>query len=578
MVTLWFIGCEKCGLKERPLSDIWKRFDRVRREAQDLAAQMPHDRWRQLLADLEAIRREGGRRDEEREALLREVTLVLSCTAAHRVLRLIMDAVVRLSGAQRGTLLLSRPDGSQEVVAARNMRGNSADPVVAQISRRVVSRVLSEGRPVCLADALNTPPFSAAESVTRLKLLSVLCVPVMSQGRVIGALYLENRKASGVFTEETERIVTDFADRIGAAIENAETTVELQRTRDEMQATLAKEYAFEGVVGNNARFREVLKTAGIAARGDIPILIEGGSGTGKELLARAIHLRSPRRDELFVSVNCAALPHTLLESELFGHTRGAFTGAVRDRSGLFATANNGTLFLDEIGEMPLELQTKLLRVLQSGEYRPVGSDRTARSDVRIVAATQRVLAKEVAAKRFREDLFFRLNGVLVRIPPLRERKEDIPLLIERFLAKFQPSGEKPTLDKEALTCLLAYDYPGNVRELETIIRRAVLFAADGRIGLNALPDDIVQAGGQTFRLPLRLPETGAELLRAKEQVKCDAVAEIERAFLKRALVAAGGRPGDAARNVGMNRSQFARMLSKYGLSPQRRKGRKEEGL
>ena len=552
------------------MTDLWKRLDRVREDVKEYAAELPDAQWRRLFDDLAVIRREGERRDGEREALLREVTLVLSCTAGRRVLELIMDAVVRLSGAQRGYLLLAREDGSQEVVAARNMRRDSLDDVLEQISRRVVDSVLARGESVCLADALNTEPFSLAESVTRLKLLSVLCVPIRNDGRTVGVLYLENRKASGIFTAETERIVSGFAERIGAAIPNAEAMEGLRRSRDELQAALAAEYEFDGVVGSNPQFREVLRTVGIAACSDIPILIEGESGTGKELIARLVHLRSPRRDGPFVSVNCASLPQSLLETELFGHMRGAFTGAVRERRGLFATANGGALFLDEIAEMPAELQAKLLRVLQSGEYRPVGSDRTARSDVRIVAATQRVLAAEVKAGRFREDLFFRLNGVVVRVPPLRERKEDIPLLVERFIEKYRPDGEKPTLDREATACLIAYDYPGNVRELETIVRRGVLFAKAGRIGLAALPEDVARAGGETIHLPLRVPETAADLLRVKEQVKRKAVAEIERAFLQKALTAADGRPGEAARIVGMNRSQFARMLSRYGLSPQKR--------
>ena len=548
------------------LSDIWTRLNRFRKEAEELGPGVPAERWERLLAELEAIRREGLGRDEEREALLREVTLVLSCTRVQRVLQLIMDAVIRLSGAQSGFLLRSRSDGSQEVVAARNMQRASVESAASQISRRVVSTVLAEGRTLRLDDALHTPPFSLAESVTRLKLLSVLCVPVFGDGRVLGALYLENRRASGVFTDDTERLIAEFADRIGAGILNAESLEDLRRSHDQLQAALAREYEFGGVVGNNAAFREALRTVSIAAKGDIPILIEGESGTGKELLARAVHQGSPRRGGPFVSVNCAALPHALLESELFGHTRGAFTGAVRDRRGLFATAHGGTLLLDEIGEMPLELQAKLLRVLQSGEYRSVGSDRTLVADVRIVAATQRHLAEEAKQGRFREDLFFRLNGVLVRVPPLRERREDIPLLIKRFLEKFTPSDNPLTLDREARACLLAYDYPGNVRELETIVRRAVLFARDGKMGLAALPSQVAQTRGQVLHLPVRVPATGKQLLDAKEQAKRVAVAEIERTFLVQALSAADGRPGEAARQVGMNRSQFARMLSRYGLS------------
>jgi DNA-binding NtrC family response regulator len=322
----------------------------------------------------------------------------------------------------------------------------------------------------------------------------------------------------------------------------------------------------EDLVGNSEKMQEVYKLIGKVAASNTTILIRGESGTGKELIARAAHLGSPRRDRAFVSVNCAALPHALLESELFGHTRGAFTGAVRDRRGLFSAADRGTIFLDEIGEMAPELQGALLRVLQSGEYRPVGSDEAAHTDVRIVAATKRSLAEEVRAGRFREDLFFRLNGVHVRVPPLRERREDIPLLVGRFLEKFKVSGEEPALTDEARACLMAHDYPGNVRELETIIRRAMLFAKQGKIGIEALPPSVTKAGAETLLVPVRVPATGAQLLAAKRESSRAAASELERAFLLQALALSGNRPGEAARRAGMNRSQFEKMLSRHGLS------------
>ncbi|MGD1001361.1 MAG: sigma 54-interacting transcriptional regulator [Candidatus Brocadiia bacterium] len=547
------------------MADIWKRLADCRVEL-EAASGSPSGRWRELLRQLDALAREGRQREEESVALLREAALVISATSAPRVLELALDAMIRLSGAQRGFILLSHADGAQEVAAARNMeRGRVAD-AASEISRRVVGAVLADGKPVRLEDALHTAPFSLAESVTRLKLLSVLCAPIRAGGRIAGALYLENRKVTGIFTEETERLVAEFAETVGAALRNAEAFEDLRLSRDALRAAVTREHGFEGIEGRDRGFCELLKTVATAAKGDIPILIEGESGTGKELIARAVHLGSPRRDRAFVSVNCAALPHGLLESELFGHTRGAFTGAVRDRRGLFSSAHGGTIFLDEIGEMAPELQGALLRVLQSGEYRPVGSDEAAHADVRVVAATKRSLAEEVRAGRFREDLFFRLNGVHVRVPPLRERREDIPLLIGRFLEKFKVSGEEPALTDEARACLMAYDYPGNVRELETVIRRAVLFARQGKIGIEALPPSLTKAGAETLLVPVRVPATAAQLLAAKRDSARTAAAELERAFLLQALALSDNRPGEAARRAGMNRSQFEKMLSRHGLS------------
>jgi transcriptional regulator with GAF, ATPase, and Fis domain len=552
-------------MRRNAVADIWKRLADCRVEL-EAASGSPSGRWRELLRQLDALAREGRQREEESVALLREAALVISATSAPRVLELALDAMIRLSGAQRGFILLSHADGAQEVAAARNMeRGRVAD-AASEISRRVVGAVLADGKPVRLEDALHTAPFSLAESVTRLKLLSVLCAPIRAGGRIAGALYLENRKVTGIFTEETERLVAEFAETVGAALRNAEAFEDLRLSRDALRAAVTREHGFEGIEGRDRGFCELLKTVATAAKGDIPILIEGESGTGKELIARAVHLGSPRRDRAFVSVNCAALPHGLLESELFGHTRGAFTGAVRDRRGLFSSAHGGTIFLDEIGEMAPELQGALLRVLQSGEYRPVGSDEAAHADVRVVAATKRSLAEEVRAGRFREDLFFRLNGVHVRVPPLRERREDIPLLIGRFLEKFKVSGEEPALTDEARACLMAYDYPGNVRELETVIRRAVLFARQGKIGIEALPPSLTKAGAETLLVPVRVPATAAQLLAAKRDSARTAAAELERAFLLQALALSDNRPGEAARRAGMNRSQFEKMLSRHGLS------------
>jgi transcriptional regulator with GAF, ATPase, and Fis domain len=549
--------------------DLWRRLEtsarglgRVRTTPEERAG---------CAAELLALLAEAERRDGDREALLRETTLLLSCAGRGPALDAIMDAVIRLSGAQRGFVLLGRPDGTQEIAAARNVERAPVPDAAQEVSRRVIAKVMAEGRGVRLEDALHTPPYSVAESVTRLRILSVLCVPIPGEGAPRGALYLENRKVSGVFTEGVERLIGEFAGQIAAALRNAEAMESLRSDRDSLKAALSREHDFDGIVGRAPALTAALHTVALAAAGDLPVVIEGESGVGKDLVARAVHARSPRRGRAFVAVNCAALPRDLLESELFGHRRGAFTGALQDRPGLFATANGGTLFLDEIGEMPPDLQARLLRVLQSGEYRPVGSDHAVSVDVRVVAATRRRLAEEVKAGRFREDLYFRLKGLVVTLPPLRERREDIPLLMRAFLDKHVPAGQRAEPDEAARACLAAYDYPGNVRELETIIRRAILFSRDGRFGTEALPAEVVGAVGEIVHLPLHVPETASELLAAKKRAAREAAHEIERAFLVNALAAAQRRPGEAARLTGMNRTQFEKMLMRHGLSRGRRK-------
>jgi two-component system response regulator AtoC len=301
---------------------------------------------------------------------------------------------------------------------------------------------------------------------------------------------------------------------------------------------------------------EVLEVMERAAGFKATVLLTGESGTGKEVLARAIHAQSPRRSEAFVAVNCAAIPEALLESELFGHAKGAFTGADRARRGLFLEADGGTLFLDEVGELPTPLQAKLLRVLQEEEVRPLGDSKSRRVDVRVLAATARNLEAEVAAGRFREDLFYRLNVVRLAVPPLRERPKDIPLLVDHFLAHFRDTLGKPVrgISDEALERLVAYPWPGNVRELENVIERAIILASADRIGLSELPQNVAvpqpgaPAAGRAGDLSLR---------RARR------VVEIE--VIQRALRATGGNRTHAARLLEISHRALLYKIKEHGI-------------
>jgi transcriptional regulator with PAS, ATPase and Fis domain len=287
----------------------------------------------------------------------------------------------------------------------------------------------------------------------------------------------------------------------------------------------------------------------------------GESGTGQEVLAEAIHQASPRVAGPLVRVNCGAIPPTLLESELFGHVAGAFTGADRDHAGLFRAADNGTIFLDEIGDLALDLQVKLLRVLENGEVRPVGSARPTHVDVRVIAATNRDLEAAVAERRFREDLFYRLNVVPLRLPPLRERPEDVPILVEHFFGRLASEGyPKKTVDPEAMALLAAFDWPGNVRQLENAIEHAVVLSRGDRIGRDDLPESIRRAPG-VVAPPPAMP-VGGESLR-----------EIEVAAIHRALERAGGNMTHAARALGLTRRALTYRLDKYGIEVARRRGR-----
>jgi two-component system response regulator AtoC len=285
------------------------------------------------------------------------------------------------------------------------------------------------------------------------------------------------------------------------------------------------------------------------------VLITGESGTGKEVLARAIHAQSPRRQEAFVAVNCAAIPESLLESELFGHSKGAFTGADRARRGLFVEGDGGTLFLDEIGELPTSLQAKLLRVLQDEEVRPLGESKPRSVDVRVIAATARDLETEVAAGRFREDLFYRLDVVRLAVPPLRERPKDVPLLVDHFVAHFRAALGRPvrSIADDALERLVAYSWPGNVRELENLIERAVILCDGERITLRDLPESVVSPRRQDPQTPL--PELC--LRRARRALEAD--------LIRRALRVTGGNRTHAARLLEISHRALLYKLKEYGI-------------
>jgi two-component system response regulator AtoC len=299
----------------------------------------------------------------------------------------------------------------------------------------------------------------------------------------------------------------------------------------------------------------VLEVVERAAEFKATVLLTGESGTGKEVLARAIHAQSGRREEAFVAVNCGAIPETLLESELFGHTRGAFTGADRARRGLFAEADGGTLFLDEIGELPVPLQVKLLRVLQEEEVRPLGESKPFHVNVRVIAATARELEEEVAAGRFREDLFYRLNVVRIPVPPLRERREDISVLVDHLVGRARETLGKPirSVADDALARLLAYPWPGNVRELENVIERAVILAESDRITLRDLPENVVSP-------ELRPGAAGAgdlSLRRARKALEAD--------LIERALRATGGNRTHAAKLLEISHRALLYKIKEYGI-------------
>lgn len=344
-------------------------------------------------------------------------------------------------------------------------------------------------------------------------------------------------------------------DEILLVLKKAAERERLKTENRRLKKELKREFSFADIVSRNARILAIFALIGKVCDYKTTVLIQGESGTGKELIARALHYHSKRKSRPFVAINCGAIPHTLLDSELFGHVRGAFTDATSDKAGLFEQADGGTLLLDEIGEMPLSLQVKLLRVLQDEEFRPVGASIVKKVDVRVISATSKDLEQEIVAGRFREDLYFRLNVLVMKLPPLRERSEDIPLLVDHFLAKhgemFGKGGVR--LSDDALRILVGYPWPGNVRELENCIERGLLLCEGDLLDVGSLPDNL--RGKSADDSSIGIPPDSLSIKKAEEM--------IERELIRRALEKTGGNRTHAARLLEISHRSLLYKLKEY---------------
>jgi Nif-specific regulatory protein len=389
-------------------------------------------------------------------------------------------------------------------------------------------------------------------------LQSVIGVPIQARGEILGVLILHNKKGEKYFTESDLHLLNIIGSQSAQVLENARRHRQLEEENIYLKREVARKYNFEEIIGLSSAMEQVFKLLEKVIPTDVRILIEGESGTGKELIARAIHYNGLRKNKKFVAIDCGALPENLLESELFGHVRGAFTGATEAKKGLFQVADGGTLFLDEINNTSTALQSKLLRAIQEGEIRPVGGTKTVDVDVRIICATSQDLSQSVKNGTFREELLFRLKVVTLKLPPLRERKEDIPILASHFLKKFSQSHQKSlqTFTKEASALLTHYAWPGNVRELEHAIERCVVLAEPERktVDIDLLPEEIT-AKAEDFALPLR--GDTMDLTRA--------VAELERNLVAQALRKFKGNRTKAAESLGLSRRGLLNKIERYGL-------------
>ncbi|HTJ42350.1 MAG TPA: sigma 54-interacting transcriptional regulator [Kofleriaceae bacterium] len=437
--------------------------------------------------------------------------------------------------------------------------GPAPDPVKA--SRAVLRRVLSDRAAILTANAQEE--MSSSESILGGKILSMLAVPLWRGDEITGLIQTDNRHSAGMFDESDLEVALLLGSQAALAVENA-TLVSRLRVAEEkargenvyLKRREGQRLRFENIIGDSDAMKSVFAQLEKVVDTRATVCIEGETGTGKELIASAVHYKSSRKDKMFVAQNCAALPENLLESELFGHKRGAFTSADADKKGLFEIADGGTLFLDEMGEMPMSLQAKLLRVLQEGTIRPVGATSEKQVDVRIICATNRDLAAEVEKGRFRQDLFYRLMVFPLRLPPLRERREDIPLLARHFLERYAGEYrlELPGFTQESLDALASYSWPGNIRELENEIQRLVIQAENGCwIEVTDLSPRLRKVEGTVARIA---PKKGT----LKEMIE-----QVERWLITEALRENGNNKTKTAVQLGITREGLHKKLAKFGL-------------
>ncbi|MHC5019050.1 MAG: sigma-54-dependent Fis family transcriptional regulator, partial [Planctomycetota bacterium] len=594
------------------LKRIYLTDRRRKRVADDLATlreRMLDTRTEITLAHRSTFKRRITDLEVSHSRLLKILEINKALNSEHRVgplLDLIMDGVIELTDAERGFLILregigegdaaSVHDGDAnrsvtdfgdglQVVAARNINREAISGAEFRISHSIAEQAMRAGHPVIVTNAQEDERFREQQSVEDLNLRSVCCFPLKGKGGVLGAMYLDNRFRKGVFSEGDLRVLEAFGDQAALAIENARlhadivakaenieelnaklesrlqfTTAELAEAKEKLETTQREtelKYDYSNLVGRDGGLRGVCKVLDRVIPTEWPVVIQGEPGTGKELIAKAIHFNGPRKEQSFVAENCAAISESLLESELFGHVKGAFTGASSANRGLFQAADGGTLFLDEIGEMSLGMQAKLLRVLQESEVRPVGGETTTKVDVRIVAATNRDLKQMIEEGTFREDLYYRIANLEIELPPLRERREDIPALANHVLAQAatEQGVPAPELSRETLAALMDHDWPGNVRELENEMKR-VLTLADGPV---ATPESISERirGAEITK--------GVEKIGRGEGTLKEAMAEVEKAILLKALEKNRWNKSATAKELGISRVGLHKKCAKYGI-------------
>jgi Nif-specific regulatory protein len=476
----------------------------------------------------------------------------------------VLEVMAKHMGMMRGTLtLLNRESGEIFIEAAHGLSDRQKGRGRYRPGEGVTGKVVKTGRPAVVPHISDEPLVldrTGARKGLEKKDISFICVPIKLGKEVVGALSADRVFEAGVSFEEDVRVLSIVASMIAQAV-GLRQSAEEERTRllEEnlrLQSELKERFRPSNIVGNSKVMRMVYDLIAQVSRSDTTVLIRGESGTGKELVAHAIHFNSLRASKPFIKVNCGALPESVVESELFGHEKGAFTGAIATRKGRFELAHGGTIFLDEVGDLSPTTQIKLLRVLQEREFERVGGTQTIKTDVRIITATNRNLEQLIETGTFRQDLYYRLNVFPIHIPPLRERDTDIPLLADHFVEKYSKVNHKNIrrISTPAIDMLMSYHWPGNVRELENCLERAVLLSSNGVIHGHHLPPTLQTAEA-----------SGTENKGTLEST----LDNVERDLIVDALKAARGNKAKAARELGISERIIGLRVRKFGINPRR---------
>lgn len=472
---------------------------------------------------------------------------LMTSRSVDELLEALLDDVIQLTGAGRGVVLLVDPSESEprqpSVRALRHVQREAIVDATGALSDSIVQQVIATKRPIIVSDALTDTTFGKSESVIALKLSSVMCVPLVSQGEAIGALYVGNDEIKSLFNRKQLDLLTVLAAQASLILQNAMLVSALRADKEKLSDELNKKH-FGEIIGACPSMMEVFKKLQRVATTDISVLITGETGTGKELIARELHRRSNRAKGPFITVNCGAIPENLMESEMFGHVKGAFTGAIASRAGKFQQADGGTLFLDEVGELTPQLQVKLLRAIQERVVYRVGDSRPEKCDIRILAATNRTLDEMIKTGEFREDLYYRLNVVNLWLPPLRDRGDDLLIIAKSLMSKHveelrsQVRGFSP----QALAAIRKHPWPGNVRQLENRIKKALVLCDRPLLA----PEDL-DLGGQDAQniVPLE---------KAKE--------DFQRKYVLEILERNNGNRTQTARDLGVDPRTIFRYLER----------------